>query len=476
MSKPIRKPGTGKKPRPDFPLTAHPRGYWCKKIRGRSHYFGKVATDPDGTAALTKWLDQKDALLAGRIPRGDVAASNTTRKSRPGKVRKPRHDFPLFPHAAGYWAKKVRGKLVYFGKVADDPKGKAALTLWRAQKDDLLAGKKPQAAPEGVTVARLCNDFQNHKRALRDAGEIGGRMFAEYRDCIERLAKLFGRDTLVEALVADDFARLRQNIARQWGPVRLANEIQRVRSIFKFGYDSGLLDKPPRFGPGFKKPSAKVLRHNRARRGLRMFERAELLAVLDAASVNGKAMILLGVNGGLGNSDVAGLPRTAVDLKAGWLMFPRPKTGIGRRIPLWPETIEAIRAALNARREPKAPEYRSLLFIGPRGEAYAADNGYRVAGEMIRALDKAKIKGDDGKDEPVRRSGLSFYALRHTFQTIAEGARDLAAVQSIMGHAPAAGDMSATYRECVDDDRLRTVTDHVRQWLFPVVAKVAQTK
>src|SRR5439155_16346873 len=28
------------KPYPDFPLTAHPAGYWCKKIRGKIHYFG----------------------------------------------------------------------------------------------------------------------------------------------------------------------------------------------------------------------------------------------------------------------------------------------------------------------------------------------------------------------------------------------------------------------------------------------------
>src|SRR6516165_6323965 len=58
------------KPYPDYPLTAHPSGRWCKKVRGRIHYFGPLS-DPD--AALTLWLKQKDELLAGRIPREERA-------------------------------------------------------------------------------------------------------------------------------------------------------------------------------------------------------------------------------------------------------------------------------------------------------------------------------------------------------------------------------------------------------------------
>src|SRR5437016_13155388 len=59
------------KPYPEFPLTAHPAGYWCKKIRGKIHYFGPWA-DPDG--ALAKYLEQQHDLHAGRTPRDDTEA------------------------------------------------------------------------------------------------------------------------------------------------------------------------------------------------------------------------------------------------------------------------------------------------------------------------------------------------------------------------------------------------------------------
>ena len=55
-----------KKPYPGFPLSPCGNGQWQKKVRGKARYFG-VWEDPD--AALRKWLDQRDDLMAGREPR-----------------------------------------------------------------------------------------------------------------------------------------------------------------------------------------------------------------------------------------------------------------------------------------------------------------------------------------------------------------------------------------------------------------------
>ena len=73
----------------------------------------------------------------------------------PNPFRKPREDFPLYPHRNGRWAKRVRGDIKYFGKCADDPKGEAALQLWLDQKEGLLAGRTPRAKGDGLTHRKI---------------------------------------------------------------------------------------------------------------------------------------------------------------------------------------------------------------------------------------------------------------------------------------------------------------------------------
>src|SRR5260370_42138379 len=103
---------------------------------------------------------------------------------KPAKPNKPYPDFPLTAHPAGYWCKKIRGKLYYFGPW-DDPDG--ALAKYLEQKDALHAGRKPNPEPSAPAVRDAANAFLNHKKALLDAGELSSRMSAEYKEVCDLL-------------------------------------------------------------------------------------------------------------------------------------------------------------------------------------------------------------------------------------------------------------------------------------------------
>ncbi len=150
----------------------------------------------------------------------------------------------------------------------------------------------------------------------------------------DRLIAYFGRNRIVSDLRSDDFEGLRASIATTRGLVALGTEIQRVRTIFKYGYNSELLPEPIRFGEAFDKPTPKAMRIERARQGEKMLEAAELRRLIDNATPQLKCMILLALNGGYGNADCASLPIEAINLETGWINFPRPKTGVQRKTPL----------------------------------------------------------------------------------------------------------------------------------------------
>jgi integrase len=303
------------------------------------------------------------------------------------------------------------------------------------------------------------------KRDKTDAGELSPRSFEDYYVICDVLISHFKPDRRVDGLRADDFARLRKSMAKQWGPVRLWNSITRIRMVFKFAFDERLIEHPKHYGQSFAPPSGKTLRKARIEAGPRVFEASEIRAILDSADIVLRAMVLLGINCGFGNTDCANLPQSAVDFETRWCDFPRPMTGINRRVPLWTETIDALIEAIASRPNPKDYTDADCCFITSKGNRWVRvqpgksnPDKFFVAstialkfGRLVKRLD---INGRRG-----------FYALRHSFETVAGESIDQVAVNALMGHVD--NSMAGVYRERISDERLKAVVDVVHRWLFP---------
>jgi integrase len=379
----------------------------------------------------------------------------------------PYSGFPLTAHPSGRWCKKIPGtnKLAYFGRI-DDPQG--ALERFRKEWTHIVEGRTPPSfdAEGGCTVRELCNKFLAAKKAKVTSGELATRTFADYYAICALLVDHLGRERLVDDLRPEDFGKIRDSMAKTWGPVRLRNEVNRARVVFKYAFDERLIPKPVHFGQSFARPSTKTLRQARHEKGLRLFASDEVKRILKAADVPLRAMILLGLNCGFGNTDCANLPVSALDLAGGWLDFPRPKTAIERRIPLWPETVKALKAAIVERPDAKDPADEGCVFLTHRGVRWVRPQAKRgdtsgveftvnvLSARFRKLLTSLGINGH-----------RNFYTLRHCFETHAGESKDQVAVDAIMGHVDPS--MGAQYRETISDARLLAVVNTVHEWAFP---------
>jgi integrase len=406
--------------------------------------------------------DNRQRIEPNLLPRGPTMANSTRArsgaKSPPGKAGYPRTTpktkkppFPLRLHATGQWTRKVKGHSHYFGVDRDK-----ALAEYMRVKEDLEAGRTPRPVDAGaITLMALCNHFLTDKISLRDSREITPRTYREYYATCELMLERLGKTLLVDQISPDDLASYRRWLSTKRNATTLGNEVTRVRVVLNYAFQAGLVDRPVRYG-NFKRPAKRVLRRQRAEKGQRLFEAAELRKTIDSAGPQMRAMVLLAINAGLGNEDCAKLQFRHLNLDAGWLDYPRPKTGIARRCPLWAETVDALRVWATKRKEPADKANTDLVFLTKYGGPWSVDTciSNPISVEFRRLIVNAG----------VAREGLTFYVIRHTFQTVADETGDYLATKRVMGHAD--NSISDTYRERFPDERLRKVTDHVRTWLY----------
>lgn len=359
------------------------------------------------------------------------------------KPTKPTPDFPLFAHNAGKWAKKVNGKIRYFGHW-DDPAG--ALAEYEA-----FVVKQQAEKPRSLTVERALNLFLRSKRDAAVAGKIEQRTYMEHQRTCSRFAAAVGKTCDVASLRPADFSRFQTERSKTMNLVSVGNEVTRVKTAFKWLHAEGYLRKPMRFGPDFKKPSRRSVRKHRREQGKKLFVPEQIHLLLDEAGIHLRAMIMLGINCGFGPHDCAMLPDVVgkYAIATAWLDFPRPKTEVDRLCPLWPETVDALRTSHQRRPKPSGDAV-GRFFVQYSGKPYSNDTG--DLSKYFTAVQRRVIP--EG----------GFYWLRRTHETVAGACGDQVAVNAIMGHVD--DSMAAVYRQEIQPERLQKATDTVRAWLF----------
>lgn len=359
---------------------------------------------------------------------------------------KPSPDFPLTPHKMGYWVKRINGKQYRFGKRWATPT--EALQEYVAVVDDLRMGIDPKPDDGGLKLRDACDAFLRSRRSRHDAGELSKRSLQDYEQEVEWMIGILGPGLPLGAMRSAHFTKLRQAMSG-YAVHTTGNKIGRIRVLCKYFFDTGMISIPVKFGPDFVRPSRSVMRRDKASKPKKLFKPDEIHRVLEAANPQFKAMTVLGLFAGYGNTDCGRLMTSHVDLKTGFITFARPKTGIPRKCWLPPRALKYLADVM--------PSKPGLVFKTRRGNSWAADTKRNpIAVEWKKLADSVGV-------------AQTFYALRHTAYTIAGSSKDKDARSYFAGHAWSG--LAEIYNEDFDDQRLVVIGQIIDEWLGVLPAK-----
>ena len=364
---------------------------------------------------------------------------------------------------SGLWCLTRKGRRYYLGSTESEAKQRYQRykrSIDRGLPIPKLGEDPPEGNDAAPTIKNICLVFLESQKLRVDQGDLSQRSLNDYAKSCRDFSELFG-ELWVSEIKPEHFAEYKADVASRRNLVSVGNEVTRIKTIFKTLFEDGVIDAIPNFGKHFKRPKKADVRAYKHSKGRKDLSRDECLLLLAELGVHERAMALLGLNAGFGNSDLAILPIDDVDLDEGKIVTIRSKTKEYRVATLWPETVEALELSLGHRHKPNQPEAEDSFFVTFTGKLYVqktVGNG-KTTNDLLNVRTRAAMQR-----VKIHQQGRNFYNLRHTFRTVANAVGDDKATAWIMGHVR--DEMSDTYVHEAPMKRIQKVTDHVRNWLF----------
>ncbi|MHC5061392.1 MAG: tyrosine-type recombinase/integrase [Planctomycetota bacterium] len=335
--------------------------------------------------------------------------------------RKTRSDkFPLTLHPTGQYCKKINGKLYYFGSDKNH-----ALEKYLSQAS-YLHGNKEQTHKKPSSEMRLkelCDFYLQYQYLKVQANALTARHHNEQIASLKKFMSFLGQSRKIDEISTLDLQSYRRKLQKEYSTAHRMNlHISIMKAMFHWAKKNDVLDSTPNIDA--------VSRGRIVYKQRQTFSPEDIRKLLDAADVQMRAMIWLGLNCGFGCTDCAGFKWSNLDFKIGRVKLARKKTGISRDLPLWSETIAAL---------DKIHRKGKLVFYTSRGNSFVrtilktdgnGNSKYSSQNSITRKFSRLIKKA--GLDIP---KGIGFYTLRRTAATIAARSGDPFAVQRLLGHA-----------------------------------------
>jgi len=364
-----------------------------------------------------------------------MVKSNSKRKTRSDK-------FPLTLHKTGQYCKKIKGKLYYFGT-----NKKEALNHYLEQAAYLHVGKvpKPKRPGQTLSIKTLCNLYLDHQESRSIIGEIKLRHLYDQTSLLRDFVRFVGSNRVISDISTVDLQNYRKKLIKTGkSPNTINNRITTVKAMYNWAVDNEIIDHSPRL---------RAVKKITPQKGEKpTFTIDQIQTLLENANIQMKAMIWLGLNCGFGCTDCAELKWKNIDLKSGRVLFPRGKTGIERNLPLWPETVQALKQILKQGELVFYTRRRNAWVRATRNKKKNGNEKYTKEDAVTKEFSKLMKKA--GIRKPY---GVGFYTLRRTAATLTARSGDPFAVQRLLGHADLK--MATTYVQDVSEQTDRAINN-----------------
>ena len=206
----------------------------------------------------------------------------------------------------------------------------------------------------------------------------------------------------------------------------LKNHFERVKRVFNYALDSfddisQLIEVKQRLASVLKSERASILCP------AKKIPKELFWQIMDASTVEEKAMWLLSINMGYYSIDIVTLPLNAINFKNKTIIFRRGKTGVHRAGILWNETIKAIKDY-----QKEKPHNSELLFYNLQNKQPYEPN--RIRKKFNEVLENLGIR-TKSKDKKVSPSNYKHSHFRDSFESVC-AAKNITqqSIDAVMGH------------------------------------------
>ena len=216
--------------------------------------------------------------------------SNSKRKTRSDK-------FPLTLHPTGQYCKKINGKLYYFGSDKNH-----ALEKYLSQASYLHGNKEhTQKKPDGeMMLKELCDLYLQYQHLKVQANALTARHHNEQIASLNKFMSFLGQSRKIDEISTLDLQSYRRKLQKAYSTAHRMNlHISIMKAMFHWAKKNDVLDSVPNIDAVSR---GKIVYKQRL-----VFASDDIHRLLDAADVQMRAMIWLGLNCGFGCTDCAEL-------------------------------------------------------------------------------------------------------------------------------------------------------------------------